>query len=173
MRTPVSKYAHLWCIITWKNPKFKTCKIWHVQHHLCLITEKSHPNTHQAEMHYCSEICKAIVWQIILHSPHIPHSISKPSVLSCKTYNILTTVIKEWTPCESLQSSILEAFPQPPPRPQQSPILVFTDVVQNTAHSYYSRQLLFSCLKPSSPACHLPFHFSKAWSIVILQLLKW
>lgn len=99
-----------------------------------------------------------------------PNSISKPSILSCKTYKILTTVIKERTPCESLKSSILEAFPQPP---QQSPILVFRDVVQNTAHSYYSRQVLCSCLKPSSCTCHLPFHFPKAQSIVIPQLLKW
>lgn len=61
----------------------------------CLITEKSHPNTYTklTEMHYSTEFHEAMVCQITPRSPHIPCSISKPSISSCKIYKILTTVI--------------------------------------------------------------------------------
>lgn len=112
-------------------------------------------------MHYSTKFHKALVCQITPQSSHIPRSISKPPILSCKIYKILTTVIQEGTSCKSLKSSILKVSPHLPPRSQQSPILVFTDVGQNTAHSYYSRQVLFSCLKPSSLYLTSTFQFPK------------
>lgn len=61
--------------------------------HLCLIREIPRKHIHQTETHYFTEFHESVVCHITRHSPHIPHSISKPSILSCKIYKILTTVI--------------------------------------------------------------------------------